>query len=128
MRAKLTVLTVAVALTLSCDGGSQAGELAIDLVSPDVDDRAISLEVRAQDPYTIQGLSAACAGCQAFVYQEDETGLRAILIGTFGVGPVARVSVSNVNSPSGYTLTLLDAAGADFELRPLEDRSLSFSR
>lgn len=110
----------------ACDSGPQAGELEISLVSPDADDGAIMIEVRALESYSIEGLTAACAGCQAFVYQETEMRLKAIVIGSFGTGAVARVSVSDAKSPEGYVLTVLDAAGPDLQLRSADTRSLRF--
>jgi hypothetical protein len=94
------------------------------MVSPEPDDGAIMFEVRALEGYSIAGLTAACTGCQAFVLQPTEMRLKAILIGPFDGGPVARVSVSDINT--AYVLTMLDAAGPDLELRPPETRSLRF--
>ncbi len=120
------VLAAAGLLSSVCDSGPQAGELEISLVSPDADDGAIMFEVRALESYSIEGLTAACAGCQAFVYQETAMRLKAIVIGSFGAGAVARVSVSDVKSPEGYVLTVLDAAGTDLQLRSANTRSLRF--
>lgn len=126
MSARLTwrAILTAVLGIVACDSGPQAGELEIYLVSPDPDDGAIMFEVRAPQGSSIDDLTAACAGCQAFVYGETEMRLKAILIGPFDAGPVARVSVSDVKS--GYVLTMLGAAGSDLQLRPAETRSLRF--
>lgn len=126
LSAWFAVLASALLFSSACDSGPQAGELEISLVSPDADDGAIMFEIRALESYSIEGLDAACTGCQAFVYQETEMRLRAIVIGSFGTGPVARLSVSDVRSPEGYVLTVLDAAGPDLQLRSADARSLRF--
>jgi hypothetical protein len=123
--AAAAVMTIAL---LACDSGPQAGELEIRLSSPDVDDRAIMFEVAAIEPFTIEGLTAACGGCEAFTRRVNDARLRAVIVGPLGGGAVAMVSVSDMGTPSGYTLTVLDAAGPDLALRSASARSLSFAR
>jgi hypothetical protein len=122
------IVTTLSAVLLSCDSGPDAGELAFELISPAVDDRAIMFEVTAVEPSTVEGLTAACTECQAFWHKVSDTRLKGILIGQLGAGPVGRVSVSDVGDRGAYTLTLLDVAGADLELRSTADRSLQFLR
>ncbi|KPJ88149.1 MAG: hypothetical protein AMS18_13695 [Gemmatimonas sp. SG8_17] len=122
------MVTALSGVLLSCDSGPHAGELAFELVSPVGDDRAIMFEVTALEPFTVEGLTAACTGCQGFWHKPSDTRLKGILIGPLGSGPIGRVSVSDVGDRAAYTLTLLDVAGPDLELRPAADRSLQFLR
>jgi hypothetical protein len=122
------IVTALSAILLSCDSGPRAGELAFELVSPADDDRAIMFEVTAVETSTVEGLTAACTGCQAFWHKVSDTRLKGILIGSLGAGPVGRVAVSDVGDRTAYTLTLLDVAGTDLELRPTAERSLQFVR
>ncbi len=122
------ILAALSAVLLSCDSGPQAGELAFELVSPAADDRAIMFEVTAVEPATVEGLSAACSGCQVFWHKVSDARLKGILIGPFGVGPVGRVSVSDIGDRTAYTLALLDVAGTDLQLRSTAERRLRFLR
>ena len=117
------------AIQLSCsDSGPRAGELVVNFASPSADDWAVRFSVTATAPQTLQGLSATCSGCQAFVRQVSETELRVIVYGgPLPTSEVARVSVSNTRVPTAYTVTLQEVAGGDLGIYSPSSRGLSLS-
>jgi hypothetical protein len=128
-RITLLCLVALSVVHLSCgDSGPTAGELAVSFESPSSDDWALRFTVTSTQPQTVETLTATCSGCQAFVRNVSDTELRVILYGPpIPAGEVARLSVSDTRTPSGYSLALLEVAGGDLADYPPATRSLSIS-
>jgi len=126
-RAMLLSLALVSVVHLSCsDSGLTAGELAVGFESPSSDDWAIRFTVTSAQPQILEGLTATCSGCQAFVRKVSDTELRVILYGSpLPAGEVALLSVSNTRVLSGYSLALLEVAGGDLVGYSPATRSLS---
>ena len=113
---------------VSCgDSGPVAGDLALSYVSPGGDDQAIRLTVTASAPLTLDGLTATCSGCQAFVRKVSDSEIRAILYGPLPNGNVALISVSDIGVLSGYSVSLLEVADGDLALPAPATRTLSIT-
>jgi len=128
-RVTLGILALASAIQLSCsDAGPVAGEVAINFDSPSADDWAVRFTVIASSPQTLQGLSATCSGCQAFVRMVSDSVLRAIVYGgPLPTSELARLSVSDTRALTAYKVTLLEVAGGDLGIYSPATRGLSLS-
>lgn len=127
---KLRALVVFALLGLvatACDGPS-AGELSIDLVTPNSGDGAILFKVKAPSSLDLGDVTAACSGCQAFFYRLSETELYGAVTGNLTSGPLARLAVSNVGVRSTYEVTILQISGIDRRLRSDVGYELRLSR
>jgi hydroxyethylthiazole kinase-like sugar kinase family protein len=102
-----------------------AGELTVNLTTPNNDDGALLVRVTGSGANTISGGSAACAGCKLFFAQVSDTEFRAVITGTINAGAVARVAVSDVNNPASYSAQILDAASRTYVRRATTGYSLS---
>jgi hypothetical protein len=100
----------------ACDGPT-AGELSIDLVTPNSDDGAILFKIRTPYPREFGELTPACSGCQAFAHRVNESELYCVVTGQLESGPLVRIVVSDLSPMSVYEVAILEIAGADRNLR-----------
>lgn len=117
--------TAAFALLLlavgSCDGGPEAGELTVTLETSQVGVGAVAFAVSAVEPNTVDGVAAACSGCQVVSVRVSDREMRGILIGDVTAGGVLHVAVSNIKKPTLYTARVLDAATGEFKTLKASD-------
>jgi hypothetical protein len=110
-----TILALAAVLAAgSCDGGPEAGELTVTLETAQTGVGAVAFAVSTLEPNTVNGVAAACSGCQVAAVAVSEREMRGILIGDVSSGGVLHVSVSNIKRPTHYTVRVLDAATKEF--------------
>ena len=127
-RRVLIPIVLAALLGPACDGEPEVGELAVEFSTTTSQDRAIFFKVEAALPRTILGISADCRDCEAFSYAVSDTLMYAVITGPLVSGPIARVTVSDVGSWREYSLTLVEVAGRDHQLRPVSAYQLAFER
>lgn len=101
----------------ACDTGPEAGELVFALSTPNADDGAVQFTLTAVAPNTIDGVAAACAGCQVFVETVREAEVRGVLVGEIMAGAALRVTVSDRKSPDMYAASVVAVASRTFALQ-----------
>ncbi len=111
------VCSALVALALAGCGGPEAGELVIDLTTPNNDDGAIQFTITATPGKEVASVTAACTGCQVFTRSVSVTELRGIITGPITRGSVLRVTVSDIGKPEAYTARVLQVASRSYDLR-----------
>jgi hypothetical protein len=102
-----------------------AGELTVNLTTPNTDDGALLVKVTGSGANIITGVTAACSGCKLFWSRINDTEYRGVITGTINAGAVARVAVSDVNSKASYSAQLLDVASRTYVKRATTGYSLS---
>lgn len=121
------VALAAVALAVwTCDTGPKAGEIAAEFVGPHATLGAASFLVTALDPFTIDTVTAACTGCNAYMTRVSSTEVRGIVTGPFGSEPVVYVTVSDRDERDPYAIRLLELAGTDYTPVAISGSSLRF--
>ena len=110
------VAIAAAVLVGSCDGGPKAGDLVLELTTPNQNDGAISFTITAAEGVEVVALAAACAGCQVFSDPVNTTELRGVVLGPLAAGPVARITVSDIRKSDLYTVRILEVATRAFNL------------
>ncbi len=115
-----------VALLVSCDSGPKAGDVTASLATPHQELGSVMFKVTAVAPNTIEGLTAACSGCMAFMSRVSESEVRGIVTGPLGGGALVHVAVSDRRVPEAYSVVLLELARADYGLAALSGSSLQF--
>lgn len=120
-------LTLLGLLTLACDG-PRAGEISIDLVTPNNGDGAILFKVKTPSSKDLGELTAVCSGCQAFSYKVNENELYGVVTGSLTSGPLARLAVSDVGVSSAYVVTIQEISGLDHRSRSDVGYELRLSR
>ncbi len=111
--AAIVLLAVAVP---ACDGPT-AGELSIDLVTPNNSDGAILFKLRTPASRELGEVTAACSGCQVFPYKISESELYCVVTGALSSGPLVRIAVSDVGVRSAYQVTIEQVSGVDRRIR-----------
>ena len=122
------VLALAALLGGGCKTGTVApvaGELTVNLTTPNADDGAILLKIAGSGGETVTSVTASCSGCRIFSGVVSGTEVRAVLTGTIAAGAVARVSVSDVNTPASYSVQILDVASRTYVRRATTGYSLT---
>ena len=76
-----------------CTTAPVAGELSVDLATPNNDDGALLVKITGNTASTVTGVSVACSGCRIFSAVVSDTEVRAVITGAIAAGTVARVSV-----------------------------------
>lgn len=127
MRALGTVLAGSVLLG-SCDSGPKAGEIVAEIVTPIVELGAASFRARALEPYTVDTVTAACAGCTVYMTRVTDREVRGVVTGRFGAGPLLRVMVSDRSLREPYSVDLLELAAPDYSLPSISGSSLRYLR
>jgi hypothetical protein len=102
-----------------------AGELTVNLTTPNSDDGAILVRITGTGGQVVTGASASCSGCRLFSGAVSDTELRAVITGSIGAGAIARVSVSDVNQPGAYSVQILDVASRTYVKRAITGYSLA---
>jgi len=102
-------------LLASCDSGPKAGDITATLTTSHTELGSVMFEVNALAPNTVEGLTAACSGCKAFLSTMSESKVRGIVTGPFSAGPLVHVSVSDRRTPEGYTIEVQQAALPNYE-------------
>jgi hypothetical protein len=113
---RLIIVALLAGAVLTCDSGPKAGELTVELVTPRLQLGAALFRVTALEPQTIDTVTAACAGCQAFVARVSDREVRGIVTGTFGAGPLFRVGVPDRGAGEAFSFALQQLAAPDFHL------------
>ena len=122
---RLAALGVAAALAGGCDSGPKAGEVVFDLTTPNQDDGAVQFRLTTSAPNTLDGVTAACAGCQVFTETLSETEVRGVLVGDVVPGPALRVLVSDRKARLVYVGQVIAVASRTYGLRPASSYSLT---
>ncbi len=117
MRYLTLVSIVLLALAMPACDGPTAGEISIDLVTPNTSDGAILFKLRAPSSGEFGDVAAACSGCQVFSYRVTESEVYCVVTGSLTSGPLARVVVSNAGARGIYEMTILEVSGVDRRLR-----------
>ncbi len=104
------------ALALACSSGPDAGELVAQFETGAGPLSAVSFTVRAEEPQTIDTLTAACAGCRLFTVRVSGREVRGVLTGSLGSGPAFRLRVSDVDPIGAYGGFVMEATDAAFRL------------
>jgi hypothetical protein len=114
----LAALGLALALS-SCKDGPAAGELAVELATPNADDGAIMFTATASaaSEATITGATAGCSGCKIFVVKVNDTQYKGVLTGTIAAGTIFRVGVSDTKKPANYSVVINAVSNRTFVLR-----------
>ncbi|NIR43811.1 MAG: hypothetical protein GWN99_07625 [Gemmatimonadetes bacterium] len=113
-----TVLTIALGAGLACDGDSTGtnggnggpvpGSLIVSLTTPNTDDGAVQLTVSGG---TIDGVSLATGtGYRFFSHESSATSFSIIVAGDIAAGPLASISVPDVNAADSYSAALVAVA------------------
>lgn len=123
----LLALAAVAALGLACDGPT-AGELSVELVTPNSGDGAILFKLEAPASQDFGPVTAACSGCQAFIYRVSEAEVYCVVTGPLTPGPLARITVADVGMRGAFSATILQVAGLDRQLRSDVDYQLRLSR
>jgi hypothetical protein len=119
------VATVAAAL-ISCDSGPKAGDITATLSTYEAELGSVMFAVTAVEPNTIEGLTAVCSGCKAFMSRVSQSEVRGIVTGPFGPGALVHVTVSNRRTPEAYSIRILEMAGPDYSITGRLGSSLQF--
>jgi len=121
---RLAATAAVVAGLFSCDSGPKAGDITASLATPHQELGSVMFSVTAVAPNTIEGLTAACTGCKAFMSRVADSEVRGIVTGPFGSGAVVHVTVSNTRVPEAYSIQLLELARTDYGLAALSGSTL----
>lgn len=122
----LTAALAAMAVLGSCDSGPKAGDVTATLATQHSQLGSVMFEVTATTPNTIEGLTAACASCRAFMSRISDTEVRGIVTGPFVAGPLVHVTVSDRKLLEAYSIQILELARTDYGLEALAGSSLQF--
>lgn len=111
----------------SCDEPN-AGELLVELATPNASDGAIAFRVESSYAVDVTGVTAACTGCQAFMHRVSDSDFYCVVTGPLTSGPLVRLAVSNVVLRSAYKVTIEEIAGLDHRLRSPTGYELRLTR
>jgi hypothetical protein len=121
---RLATLAIVVAVVSTCDSGPKAGDLIVELVTPRPELGAAQFSVTATEPYTVDAVTAACAGCTAYTVRVSDREMRGIVTGTFTAGMLLFVTVPDLDGAEAYSFGLQEMAAPGFNLVSLEGSSL----
>jgi hypothetical protein len=117
MRLKMLLVLALLGLVATACDGPTAGELSIDLVTPNGNDGAILFKLRTPTSREFGDVTATCTGCEAFAYRVTESELYCVVTGPLTSGPLARIVVSDLSPRSAYQVSILEISGIDRRLR-----------
>jgi hypothetical protein len=106
-----------VVLAMSCKEGPTAGDLAVDLTTPNSDDGAIQFVATGTNGATISALSQGCSGCKLFVVKVSDTQYKGVITGNLSAGTLFRVSVSDAKHVSNYSVLIVGVSSRTFGMR-----------
>lgn len=112
----------------ACLDAPTAGEVWVELTSPNTDDGALLFVVHAAAPTELNGATGACEGCQAFVHPVSATEFRVIVTGPLVTGPIARLQVGNAAPTSAFRLEVREVAKRDYQTRSASGYRLKLVR
>jgi len=114
----IAVLGVSLAvLTGSCSEAPTAGDLIVNLTTPNSDDGAIMFNATATASQTITGVLSPCNNCKLFLVKVSDTQYKGVLTGTIAAGTLFRVGVSDTKSPTDYSVQILAVSSRTLVLR-----------
>lgn len=123
MRISVLLLAFLAFWANACDGPT-AGEISVELVTPNVGDGAIFFKIETPSSNSLGDVTAACPECRAFVYQTNDAEVYCVITGPLTSGPLVRLSVADVSFRTAYAVTVVAVAGSDHELRSSEEYDL----
>lgn len=119
------ILGLVAGLACSDNNGPTAGVLTLSLQSPNSgQDGAISFVVIG--PAVPTGLTAA-AGLRVFTDSLGTT-THVVVTGTLSTGPIATLSVPDVNQVAQYNVVVQQAAATNYQLRALVGYALAVAK
>jgi hypothetical protein len=128
MTRKAIVWAVATTVLLpvlgSCDSGPKAGELPVELVTPQAQLGAASFKVTATSPASIDSVVPVCQGCTVYMARVSDREVRGVVTGPFGPGPLIGVLVPDLSLRDAFAFQLFELAAPDYTLRNLTGSSL----
>ncbi|MBI4421272.1 MAG: hypothetical protein HY560_10635 [Gemmatimonadetes bacterium] len=128
-RRRSLVLGVTLAvLAASCKEGPVAGELAVNLTTPNSDDGAIQFAATAVTPNTISGITSACSGCKLFVQKVSDTEYKGVVTGDLTAGTLFRVGVSDTKAEMVYAVQVVAVSSRTFVLRSQSGYSVALAK
>ena len=114
----LLVLSLSVVLTaMSCKEDPVAGDLSVDLTTPNSDDGAVQFTATASSGATIASLSQACSGCKLFFVKASDVQYRGVVTGNVGAGTLFHISASDSKHPGNYSIQINAVSDRHFALR-----------
>jgi hypothetical protein len=117
MMKRLAVAVGLAVLGLSCKDGPSAGELAVDLTTPNSDDGAIQFVANGSNGATISALSQACSGCKLFIVKVSDTQYKGVITGNLSAGTLFRASLSDAKHPANYSVSIIAVSNRTFGMR-----------
>ena len=121
---RLGTLALLVAAVSTCDSGPKAGDLVVELVTPRTELGAAQFSVIATEPYTIDAVSASCAGCTAYTVRVSDREMRGVVTGNFAAGTLLFVTVPDLDGAEAYSFGLQELAAPGFNLVSMSGSSL----
>ena len=127
MRFRTLFLLSLITISINACEGPTAGEITIDLVAPSSGEGAILFKIETPTSNALGEITAACPGCQAFPYRIGDSEVYCVVTGALTSGPLAKMVVANVGLRSGYFVTIVEVADAEYGLRSTTDYGLRLS-
>ena len=113
----MMALALALLALGSCKDGPKAGDLAVDLATPNSDDGAIQFTASAVAPQTITAISSVCSGCKLFVVKVSDTQYKGVVTGNLAAGTLFRISVPDTKVLTSYSVQINQVSSRTFALR-----------
>lgn len=125
-RRSISSLATALAIVLlgSCSEGPKAGELEVQLTTPNSDDGAIQFTATAVAPLQLNELTAACSGCKLFLVKISNTDYRGVITGNIAAGTFMRLSVPDTKARSSYSVQINAVASRTSAIRSVNGYSV----
>lgn len=112
----------------ACLDAPTAGEVSVELTTPNTDDGALMFVVHAAAPTELTGATGACQGCQAFVHAVNAHEFRVIVTGPLVAGPIARLQVANAAPTTALRVEVGAVARRNYETRSASGYRLQLVR
>jgi len=117
MKTRLFLGVCLALLAMSCKEGPAAGDLVVDLATPNSDDGAIQFVATGNNGATISGISGACSGCKLFLVKVSDSQYKGVVTGSLAAGTLFRVSVSDAKHASNYSVLIVGVSSRTFAMR-----------
>ena len=112
----------------ACLDAPTAGEVSVELTTPNTDDGALLFVVHAAAPTELTGATGACQGCQVFVHAVSATEFRVIVTGPLVTGAIVRLQVANAAPTTALRVEVRAVARRDYRTRSASGYSLQLVR
>jgi hypothetical protein len=112
----------------SCQEGPTAGDLVVNLVSPNSDDGAVKFTLTGPPSAGITALTAACGNCRLFSARRGDAEYQGVIIGDLTAGALLRMTVADVKKAGNYVGRVDEVSSRTSELRTASAYSLTVSR